>query len=175
MQTYARRNSRYSFGIRPTARVCVRIPRAVIITLRRSDKLKDLEYVKSRIPHRSPFLLVDGVITEEEDSIIAFRDILPDDPVFKGHFPGYPVYPGVLIIEGLAQTAGILLLGQTTAVPLFLGIDKVRFRAEVKPGDRLAYHVKVKSRRMKVVTVDATARVDEKAVATSSLLLGMKI
>ncbi len=152
----------------------VRIPTPDIITLRRSNSLKDQEFVKSRIPHRSPFLLVDGVLEEEEENIKAYRDINPDDPVFQGHFPDYPVYPGVLIVEGLAQTAGILLLGQTSAIPLFLGIDKVRFRAEVKPGNRLLYHVRVKARRMRVVTVDATALVEEKVVATSSLLLGIK-
>lgn len=102
----------------------------------------NIDYVKSILPHRYPFLLVDGVIEESEDRIVAFKNISISDPVFQGHFPEYPIYPGVLIVEGLAQTAGILLLKSVEGIPLFLGIDEARFKKEVRPGDRLIYEVR---------------------------------
>ncbi|AKI98338.1 hydroxymyristoyl-ACP dehydratase [Kosmotoga pacifica] len=138
------------------------------------DSVKDIEYVKKIIPHRAPFLLVDGVIEEEENNIKAFRDIHPEDPVFQGHFPGYPIYPGVLIIEGLAQTAGVLLMKGKEGVPLFLGIEKARFKGEVKPGDRLYYEVRVIQERRGIIFAEGIARVNDKKVCTATLMLGMK-
>ena len=126
------------------------------------------------LPHRYPFLLVDGVIDIEEDRIRAFKNISISDPIFQGHFPNYPIYPGVLIIEGLAQTAGILLLKEVEGVPLFLGIDKARFKKEVRPGDRLIYEVEIIQRRSSVVRVKGTVRVEDGVVATAELLLGVK-
>ena len=76
------------------------------------------DFVLDRLPHRPPFLFVDGVISIGESEISAYRNIELADEVFKGHFPGYPIYPGVLIIEGMAQTAGILLL-TPGSTPLF--------------------------------------------------------
>ncbi|OAA29447.1 hydroxymyristoyl-ACP dehydratase [Kosmotoga arenicorallina S304] len=136
--------------------------------------MKGAEYVKSIIPHRPPFLLVDGVIEEGEDNIKAFRDIRPEDPVFQGHFPDYPIYPGVLIVEGLAQAAGVLLLNGKKGVPLFLGIEKARFRGEVKPGDRLHYEVKILQKRRGVIFADCVAMVNNKKVCTATLMLGFK-
>lgn len=136
--------------------------------------MKDIEYVKSIIPHRPPFLLVDGVIEEGEDNIKAFRDINPEDPVFQGHFPDYPIYPGVLIVEGLAQTAGVLLLNGKKGVPLFLGIEKARFRGEVKPGDRLNYEVKILQERRGIIFAEGVAKVENKKVCTATLMLGFK-
>ena len=137
--------------------------------------MKNIDDIMKILPHRYPFLLVDGVIEEEEDRIVAFKNVSISDLVFQGHFPSYPIYPGVLIIEGLAQTAGILLLKDSEGVvPLFLGIDEARFKKEVRPGDRLVYEVKVLERKMGVVIVQGIAKVDEKIVAKAKLILGVK-
>jgi 3-hydroxyacyl-[acyl-carrier-protein] dehydratase len=128
------------------------------------------DYVLERLPHRPPFLFVDGVISVGDSEISAYRNIELADEVFKGHFPDYPVYPGVLIIEGMAQTAGILLLTPGTT-PLFAGIEKARFRSQVRPPCRLDYSVKVLQEKLGVVKVSATARVEEKTVASAVLLL----
>lgn len=128
------------------------------------------DFVTSRIPHRDPFLFVDGVLSVGENSIEAFREIKNTDPIFKGHFPEYPVYPGVLIIEGMAQAAAILLL-KPGATPLFGGIEKARFRVQVRPPCRLEYSVTVIQRKLGLVKVKAIARVEEKIVAEAVLLL----
>ncbi|AAD35883.1 MULTISPECIES: 3-hydroxyacyl-ACP dehydratase FabZ [Thermotoga] len=134
----------------------------------------NIDYVKSILPHRYPFLLVDGVIEESEDRIVAFKNISISDPVFQGHFPEYPIYPGVLIVEGLAQTAGILLLKSVEGIPLFLGIDEARFKKEVRPGDRLIYEVRKLGEKLGTVQVEGVAKVDDKIVAKARLLLGVK-
>ena len=136
--------------------------------------LRGKEYVMSILPHRDPFLLVDGVLEESESKIVAFRDIREDDPVFKGHFPDYPIYPGVLIIEGLAQAAGVLLMKEAQGTPLFIGIEKARFKKEVKPGDRLVYEVELVRERMGIMTVEGKAKVEERVVAVATLLVGLK-
>ncbi len=134
----------------------------------------NVDEIKKILPHRYPFLLVDGVEEIGEDYIRAFKNISISDPVFQGHFPEYPIYPGVLIVEGLAQTAGILLLRGIDGIPLFLGIDEARFKKEVRPGDKLIYEVKVLNRKMNIVTVDGKAKVEGKVVAKAKLLLGVK-
>ncbi len=135
----------------------------------------NIDEIMKILPHRQPFLLVDGVEEVGEDYIVAFKNISISDPVFGGHFPNYPIYPGVLIIEGLAQTAGLLLLKDAgDAIPLFLGIDNARFKKEVRPGDKLVYEVKVVQNKGTVVKVDAVAKVDGKTVAKATLLLGVK-
>jgi len=134
----------------------------------------NVDYVKSILPHRYPFLLVDGVIEEGENYIIAFKNISITDPVFQGHFPDYPIYPGVLIVEGLAQAAGILLLKNVTGIPLFLGIDEARFKKEVRPGDKLVYEVRKVGERLGTVQVEGVAKVEGDVVARAKLLLGVK-
>ncbi|MFZ2831110.1 MAG: 3-hydroxyacyl-ACP dehydratase FabZ [Mesotoga infera] len=130
----------------------------------------DREFVMSRIPHRDPFLMVDGVIEMGTSHIKAFKDINEKLEVFKGHFPNYPIYPGVLIIEGLAQTAGVLLL-EPGSTPLFAGIERARFRGQVRPPCVLEYEVKVIQTKMGVVKVEAMASVEELPVAEAVLLL----
>ncbi|MBO8160222.1 MAG: 3-hydroxyacyl-ACP dehydratase FabZ [Thermosipho sp. (in: Bacteria)] len=131
------------------------------------------EEIMKILPHRDPILLVDRVIEKKEDYIIAEKDIKRDNPVFKGHFPEYPIYPGVYIIEGLAQTAGLMLL-KGSEIPLFLGIDSARFKSEVRPECVLRYEVKLKERRGNIVFVDAKAFVGSKMVAKAQLMLGVK-
>jgi len=128
------------------------------------------------LPHRYPFLLVDGVLEISENKIVAYKNISINEPQFLGHFPNYPIMPGVLIIEGLAQTAGILLMKdlKEDSIPLFLGIDKARFKSEVRPGDKLIYEIEVIQEKMGMYKLKATAKVENKKVTTAELLVGIK-
>jgi len=131
------------------------------------------EEIKKILPHRDPILLVDRVIEKGDNYIIAEKDIASDNPVFKGHFPNYPIYPGVYIIEGMAQASGLMLL-KGNEIPLFLGIDNARFKAEVKPDCVLRYEIKLKENKRNIVFVEAKAYVDKKLVAKAQLMLGVK-
>lgn len=113
----------------------------------------DIGKVLKLLPHRYPFLLVDRIIEMDRDeSCIGIKNVTFNEPHFQGHFPGFPVMPGVLIIEGLAQTAGALCVHNLQEdykpqLVYFMGIDRAKFRKPVIPGDQLEYHVrKVRSR-----------------------------
>src|SRR3989454_6798112 len=113
----------------------------------------DINEIMRHLPHRYPFLLVDRVLEcDVGQRIKAVKNVTLNEPFFQGHFPGFPVMPGVLIIEGLAQTAGALCVAnaETSYKPqlvYFMGIDRAKFRRPVLPGDQLHYHVKkVRSR-----------------------------
>lgn len=135
----------------------------------------NIDEIMKVLPHRFPILLVDRVIEKSEDHVIAMKNVTASEIFFTGHFPDYPIYPGVLIIEGLAQTAGIMLLkpGQNV-IPLFLGIDEARFKSEVRPGDTLIYEVKLKESKLGIFKVGGVAKVGEKTVATATLLVGVR-
>ena len=113
----------------------------------------DMAMILKVMPHRYPFLLVDRVIDiHGDDSGIGIKNVTFNEPQFQGHFPGNPVFPGVLMIEGMAQTAGVLCvvkLGLTETKPVyFLTIDKAKFRRPVVPGDTIEYHMtKIAQRR----------------------------
>jgi 3-hydroxyacyl-[acyl-carrier-protein] dehydratase len=114
-----------------------------------ADIMKVLQY----LPHRYPFLMIDRIYDMDGDqSCVGLKNVTINEPFFQGHFPQFPVMPGVLIIEGLAQTAGALCVSNfdTTYKPqlvYFMGIDRAKFRKPVLPGDQLHYHVrKVRSR-----------------------------
>lgn len=108
----------------------------------------DITRVMKLLPHRYPFLLIDRIDEMDGDiSAVGLKNVTINEPFFQGHFPDFPVMPGVLIIEGLAQTAGALCvhsLGEiyTPQVVFFMGIDRAKFRRPVRPGDTLHYHVK---------------------------------
>jgi 3-hydroxyacyl-[acyl-carrier-protein] dehydratase len=106
----------------------------------------DIEMVLKMLPHRYPFLMVDRVIQiQGDESGIGIKNVTINEPQFQGHFPGNPVFPGVLMIEGMAQTAGVLCIAATGAQPksvFFLTIDKAKFRKPVRPGDTIEYHMK---------------------------------
>jgi 3-hydroxyacyl-[acyl-carrier-protein] dehydratase len=113
----------------------------------------DISRVMKLLPHRYPFLLVDRIYDMDQDeSGVGVKNVTLNEPFFQGHFPSYPVMPGVLIIEGLAQTAGALCvhsLGEdyTPQLVYFMGIDRAKFRRPVVPGDQIHYHVrKIRSR-----------------------------
>jgi 3-hydroxyacyl-[acyl-carrier-protein] dehydratase len=131
----------------------------------------DITEVLARIPHRYPFLLVDRCEAyRPHQSIIGVKCVTFNEPFFQGHFPGYPVMPGVLIVEAMAQ-AGAVLMSKSLDVDtegktiFFMSLDNCRFRSPVRPGDVLKLHVDVVRARSKLFKFKGEAFVDGKAVA----------
>ncbi len=112
-----------------------------------ANKVLNIVDIMNTIPHRPPFLLVDRAeIVEPEKKIVGYKGVTMNEPFFVGHFPGHPIMPGVLIVESLAQTACVLMLGRPdlkNKLAFFLGIDGVKFRKPVVPGDMLELHVEI--------------------------------
>lgn len=136
----------------------------------------DVEGIMKRIPHRYPFLLLDGILhCTPGESISAVKNVSFNEPYFLGHFPGHPVMPGVLIVETMAQAGGVLIW---ESVPpeerdftLYLAtVERTRFRQPVRPGDRLLVTVNLTSRRRNFWRFDAVAEVDGRRVASSEFL-----
>lgn len=126
------------------------------------------------LPHRYPFLLVDKIIHLELDKkVIGLKNVTGNEPFFPGHFPGRPIMPGVLIIEAMAQTGGILMLNSVEnpedKLVVFMGIDKAKFRKQVVPGDQLIMEVELVSKRNKFVVIKAKAMVDNKVACEAEL------
>ena len=131
------------------------------------------------LPHRFPFLLIDRVekvIPKEQ--ILAFKNITIGEHIFQGHFPGHPIYPGVMIIEGMAQAGGILAFKSIdniteeeikNKVVYFMSIDNAKFRSPVTPGDKLEYKVSVIKNRGKIWVLHGEAFVENKLVAEADL------
>jgi 3-hydroxyacyl-[acyl-carrier-protein] dehydratase len=113
----------------------------------------DIAVILKALPHRYPFLMIDRIINMRGDeSAIGIKNVTINEPQFQGHFPGNPVFPGVLLIEGMAQTAGALCIlsemrADRTMKVYFLTIDKAKFRKPVLPGDTIEYHMKKIARR----------------------------
>ena len=137
----------------------------------------DINEIKKIIPHRYPFLLVDRIIECDFDSrIVGIKNVTADEPFFQGHFPEFPVMPGVLIIEALAQTACILglkilkLEGQGSV--FFTGIDRAKFRKPVVPGDQLRLELTKIKQRKSIFRFEGKAFVDDK-LATECTIQAM--
>ena len=135
----------------------------------------DIQKIMSLLPHRYPFLLVDRVEElEPGESIKAFKNITINEPFFQGHFPGLPVMPGVLIIESLAQAGGMIVLSvdeidTDDKVFLFTGIDKVKFRRPVVPGDKLVLTVSKIRSKMNIWKMRGVATVDGEVAAQGEI------
>jgi 3-hydroxyacyl-[acyl-carrier-protein] dehydratase len=133
----------------------------------------DIEMVLKMLPHRYPFLMVDRVIDiQGDESGIGIKNVTINEPQFQGHFPGNPVFPGVLMIEGMAQTAGVLCIAATGAQPksvFFLTIDKAKFRKPVRPGDTVEYHMKRIARRKSLWWYRGEAKVAGQIVAEAEV------
>lgn len=139
----------------------------------------DQEQIKRSIPHRAPFLMVDEVrILEEGKKYLGIHYVRPDEYYFKGHFPGSPVMPGVLVVESMSQAFGGALMSRvagdgTNSIPLFLSIDEAKFRGIVRPGDTLQMPLEI-LRLGKISKIYAEAYVNDKlcAQATLNFILG---
>lgn len=138
----------------------------------------DVVEIQKILPHRYPFLLVDKVTEMTEgESILAYKNVSISEPVFEGHFPGHPIYPGVMILEGMAQAGGILALKSSgftdeelkSKVIYFMSIDGAKFRSPVKPGDRLEYRIKVIKLRKNLIVLEGKAYVDDTLVSEAEL------
>ncbi len=137
----------------------------------------DINEISKILPHKYPFLLVDRVDSiVNGESIEAYKNISISDQVFQGHFPGHPIYPGVLIIEGMAQAGGVLAFKSVAdesefanKVVYFMSIDKAKFRSPVMPGDKLIYKLSVIKHKGNIWVLDGKAFVDEKLVAEAEL------
>ncbi len=136
----------------------------------------EIKEIMQILPHAYPFLLVDRIIeVEPEKRIVGIKNVTYNEPFFPGHFPGTPIMPGVLIIEAMAQTAGILIFTslaqkQFKTPVYFLGIDNVRFRKPVIPGDQLRLELEITKHRQSIWGFKGKALVDGKLVAEGDLL-----
>lgn len=125
----------------------------------------DIQQLMKYLPHRYPFLLVDRITDiKGDDSCVGIKNVTFNEPWFPGHFPGRPVMPGVLMIEGMAQTAGAMcarFIGEgPPSVVYFMTIDKVKFRKPVLPGDRIEYHMNKINRKRSMWWYKGLAKVD---------------
>ena len=134
----------------------------------------DIVAIQDILPHRYPFLLVDRILELEETRIVGLKNVTATEPHFQGHFPDFPVMPGVLIVECMAQTAGVLVLSQIpdrkNKVVLLTTIEAAKFRKPVIPGDQLRVEMTVISRRASVAKMRGVARVNNVVVAECTVM-----
>ena len=139
--------------------------------------MMDIVEIKKILPHRYPFLLVDRIIECSSKEVVGIKNVTVNEPFFEGHFPDRPIMPGVLIIEAMAQTGGILAYAIAPQYKgnsiLFIGIDKVRFRKQVVPGDQLVLKLKVLKQRGGLFKMKGEAFVDEQLAAEAELMATM--
>lgn len=140
----------------------------------------ELTEIITHLPHRYPFLLVDRVIAlEVGKSIRAIKNVSVNEPQFQGHFPGLPIFPGVLILEALAQASALCAFraedGSTLGqLYLFVGIDNARFKRQVVPGDQLMLNVEVIKARRGIWRFQAEAAVDGDAATTAEIMIAVR-
>ena len=129
----------------------------------------DINEIRELLPHRYPFLLVDRIVEMEAERIVGIKNVTHNEPFFQGHFPDFPVMPGVLIVEAMAQAAGVLVLksieDRHSKLVLLVAIENARFRRPVVPGDTLRMEMKVVKRKASVAKMAGVATVDGVVVA----------
>lgn len=138
--------------------------------------MMDVRKILESLPHRYPMLLVDRVLEMDADTIVALKNVSINEPFFTGHFPAYPVMPGVLIMEALAQTAGILELSKEEnrgKLVFYAGMDKVKFKRQVVPGDQLILTATFIKRKGRMAVVEAKAEVEGQLAAKGILTFAM--
>lgn len=134
----------------------------------------DIDRIMKLLPHRYPFLMIDRIIEVDSDnSAIGIKNVSVNEPVFQGHFPNNPVFPGVLIIEGMAQTAGAIAIAadQTSGTHLvyMVTVDKCKFRKPARPGDVIEYHIRKIRRRSAMGWYEARAMVGSTLIAEAEV------
>jgi beta-hydroxyacyl-ACP dehydratase FabZ len=134
----------------------------------------DINEIREILPHRYPFLLVDRIVEMEPERIVGIKQVTANEPHFTGHFPDFPVMPGVLIIEAMAQCAGVLVLKQMedrqNKLVLLVAIENARFRRPVVPGDTLRMEMKILKRKASVAKMAGVATVDGVVVAEAEVM-----
>jgi 3-hydroxyacyl-[acyl-carrier-protein] dehydratase len=134
----------------------------------------DIQGIQAILPHRYPFLLVDRIEELEPERIVGIKNVTINEPFFVGHFPDFPVMPGVLIVEAMAQVAGVLVLSQMedrkNKLVLLASVEEAKFRRPVRPGDRLRIEMKVAKRKQTIAKMFGTATVDGNVVAEAMML-----
>lgn len=134
----------------------------------------DITAIKKILPHREPFLFIDEVLEQGEKRTVAQRVVRADEFFFAGHFPDEPIFPGVLIMESIAQTGAVMLMHRyKDSLPLFMGIDKARFRRIVRPGDTLVLEVEIVHDRGRIVKLHGTATVEGELACEATILAGV--
>jgi beta-hydroxyacyl-ACP dehydratase FabZ len=137
--------------------------------------MMDVRQILEMLPHRYPFLLVDRILeVEGTRKIVGLKNVSINEPFFQGHFPGHPIMPGVLIVEAMAQTGGMLLMDQVQdrdkKVVYFMALDNVKFRKPVVPGDQLRMEVEMLQFRGKVARMKGTALVDGQVTTEAEMM-----
>ena len=136
--------------------------------------LLDIDAIRDILPHRYPFLLVDSIVELEELRIVGIKNVTANEPFFPGHFPDFPVMPGVLIVEAMAQVAGVLVLksipDRKNKIVLLASIESAKFRRPVRPGDQLRIEMIVGRRKASVAKMHGTATVNGVVVAEAEVL-----
>jgi 3-hydroxyacyl-[acyl-carrier-protein] dehydratase len=133
----------------------------------------DIKEIQQILPHRYPFLLVDKIVTLEENKVVGIKNVTINEPFFQGHFPGTPIMPGVLVIEAMAQVGAVLFLKMNehkNKLAYFTGIDKAKFRKPVMPGDQLRMELEVLKVNSRICKMRGKAFVDETLVVEAELL-----
>jgi 3-hydroxyacyl-[acyl-carrier-protein] dehydratase len=137
----------------------------------------DIDKIKDILPHRYPLLLVDRITYTDENHVVGYKNITINEQIFNGHFPDFPIYPGVMIVEGMAQVGAILAyeycqrndINFKDKLIFFASIDNCKFRQPVRPGDKLEYKIETTNRRNLMWMLGAKAYVDDKLVAQAEL------
>src|SRR5437667_349809 len=134
----------------------------------------DINEIRRILPHRYPMLLVDRIVELEAERIVGIKNVTANEPFFQGHFPDFPVMPGVLIVEAMAQTAGILVLknipDRRNKLVLLVAVENARFRRPVVPGDTLRMEMKVLKKKASVAKMAGVATVDGLVVAEAEVM-----
>src|ERR1700689_1426092 len=134
----------------------------------------DIQEILEFLPHRYPFLLIDRIVEfEPTKRLVAIKNVTINEPFFQGHFPGYPIMPGVLVVEAMAQAGGIIMMAEMPnrhdKLVIFTGIERARFRRPVTPGDQVRIEVEVLSFRTRAGRIQGRALVDGKLACEATL------
>ena len=144
------------------------------------EEIFGIEKIREILPHRYPFMLIDRVteINESDGMVKGYKNVTVNESIFQGHFPDEPVFPGVLMLEAMAQLGAILILKKfppEKRMAYFTGIDKARFKKVVIPGDRMDIEVKLIRERHPFVQMEGSVKVDGKLAASAVLMAALKV